>query len=811
MCKTEIRAQFNSYNMRVGYKNKDQRVQTIKEDDEKVVVYVCDQHYSWTDNGDGTHHSVCNYCYGVNKPHSYTKRNGVYTCICGDSKDFVSQAIWCAGNNTLYFVNEQEEYHAGGTYDGQTITSVWSGDQVTNTGTKAPGWYVWAVSFYAKRVVFEPSFAKARPTSLCKWFDSFASITAIEGIENLNTSECTTMEWMFGNCLNLESLNVNGFDMSLVTSTHAMFDRCEDLKTIICDKDWSGIPYSEGMFNGCESLKGAMGTVDYSAENANDITFANPETGYFTNTGAVFAQALWCAGNKTLYFIHPDTPYKAGEKYNGQQVTSVWSGGYVLSTGNTAPGWSAVKGEAQKVVFDESFAEAKPTSLVSWFSDFTSLTTADLNGLDVSEVQNATSMFSGCTSLTTLYCDNIWSIADTEGMFTGCTSLKGAVSYNSGSDNGTMANPASGYFMKKWTVKLLNDNNIVTVSNLSPYTNETVTISGTGDSNSGLTAVSVTGRRTDADITVTDNGNGTWSFTMPAEDVTVNEEINIAIFDNVDNSDMLKQYKGMMVNITYDRILSATQNANGTWTSKAYTTCLPYEVDLREEFNNDQVRLYELIFVNDDYEFVFNGVVPATIKAGKPYLVVVDSASINLSARNVVTLSYPEEEEGYGVVYPNLESWKNMENGVGWWRGTYRLIDNEECTQMKAFLLDSDGTWKGANNDTEAHRKVYVPTYRAYFLPKEFTDYRVYDTKFTVVGGGGDPTDSWFRLPDSYDGDFVSSDETGIQPTIHTIDADGTNTYCDLQGRKLGDKKPTRKGGYIKTTAEGNGKIVLIK
>lgn len=655
-----------SDNMRVGYKNKDQRVQTIKEDDEKVVVYVCDQHYSWTDNGDGTHHSVCNYCYGVKKPHSYTKRNGVYTCICGDSKDFVSQAIWCAGNNTLYFVNEQEEYHAAGTYDGQTITSVWSGDQVTNTGTKAPGWYVWAVSFYAKRVVFEPSFAKARPTSLCKWFDSFASITAIEGIENLNTSECTTMEWMFGNCLNLESLNVNGFDMSLVTSTHAMFDRCEDLKTIICDKDWSGIPYSEGMFN-------------------------------------------------------------------------------------------------------------------------------------------------GCTSLTTLYCDNIWSIADTEGMFTGCTSLKGAVSYNSGSDNGTMANPASGYFMKKWTVKLFNDNNIVTVSNLSPYTNETVTISGKGDSNSGLTAVSVTGRRTDADITVTDNGDGTWSFTMPAEDVTVNEEINIAIFDNVDNSDMLKQYKGMMVNITYDRILSATQNANGTWTSKAYTTCLPYEVDLREEFNNDQVRLYELIFVNDDYEFVFNGVVPATIKAGKPYLVVVDSASINLSARNVVTLSYPEEEEGYGVVYPNLESWKNMENGVGWWRGTYRLIDNEECTQMKAFLLDSDGTWKGANNDTEAHRKVYVPTYRAYFLPKEFTDYRVYDTKFTVVGGGGDPTDSWFRLPDSYDGDFISSDETGIQPTIHTIDADGTNTYYDLQGRKLGDKKPTRKGGYIKTTVEGNGKIVLIK
>ena len=188
MCKTEIRAQFNSYNMRVGYKNKDQRVQTIKEDDEKVVVYVCDQHYSWTDNGDGTHHSVCNYCYGVNKPHSYTKRNGVYTCICGDSKDFVSQAIWCAGNNTLYFVNEQEEYHAGGTYDGQTITSVWSGDQVTNTGTKAPGWYVWAVSFYAKRVVFEPSLPRPCGAQATRRSTSFILIRRIRLERNTTDS-----------------------------------------------------------------------------------------------------------------------------------------------------------------------------------------------------------------------------------------------------------------------------------------------------------------------------------------------------------------------------------------------------------------------------------------------------------------------------------------------------------------------------------------------------------------------------------------------------------------------------------------------
>ena len=40
------------------------------------------------------------------------------------------QVIWCEGNSTLYFTNSNETYAADGTYDGQTITQVWSGDAV---------------------------------------------------------------------------------------------------------------------------------------------------------------------------------------------------------------------------------------------------------------------------------------------------------------------------------------------------------------------------------------------------------------------------------------------------------------------------------------------------------------------------------------------------------------------------------------------------------------------------------------------------------------------------------------------------------
>ena len=45
---------------------------------------------------------------------------------------------------------------------------------------------------------------------------------------------------------------------------------------------------------------------------------------------------------------------------------------------------------------------------------------------------------------------------------------------------------------------------------------------------------------------------------------------------------------------------------------------------------------------------------------------------------------------------------------------------------------------------------------------------------------------------------------TGIQPTLRTIDADGTSRYFDLQGRMLNGKP--EKGLYIE-----DGKKILVR
>ena len=56
----------------------------------------------------------------------------------------------------------------------------------------------------------------------------------------------------------------------------------------------------------------------------------------------------------------------------------------------------------------------------------------------------------------------------------------------------------------------------------------------------------------------------------------------------------------------------------------------------------------------------------------------------------------------------------------------------------------------------------------------------------------------------NFEGDILNDPSTGISPIIHTIEADGTHCYFDLQGRQL-DSKPL-KGLYIE-----NGKKYINK
>jgi len=187
-------------------------------------------------------------------------------------------ACYTPGNTTLtFYYDDQCSSRPGTTYD------------LVN---EAPGWYYDLYdqstnSFPITRVVFDPSFAGARPTSTYGWFAYMVNLESIEGIGYLNTSEVTNMIFMFNNCSGLTSLDLSSFNTANVTIMYGMFQYCSNLRTIYVSDSWStaAVLNSDFMFDDCTSLVGGMGTTydeNYMDAARAHIDGGPSNPGYFT-------------------------------------------------------------------------------------------------------------------------------------------------------------------------------------------------------------------------------------------------------------------------------------------------------------------------------------------------------------------------------------------------------------------------------------------------------------------------------------------------------------------------------------------------
>lgn len=222
------------------------------------------------------------------------------------------------------------EGYAVYTSTNKTLTFYYDNLKQTRSGKVyslvGPQWYddyTDPMKTQCQHVVFDSSFADFYPTSLAYWFygfnalknySAYEKIPAIKGMENLNTSEVTTMQSMFDssnigsgdvdfslfdtrkvtnmmsmffNCTNIYSLDLSSFDTQNVTRTGSMFYNCKNLETIYVDDTWTmdKVNGSFMMFDGCTNLKGERGTT-YD-ENHTDAEYAHVDggtsnPGYFT-------------------------------------------------------------------------------------------------------------------------------------------------------------------------------------------------------------------------------------------------------------------------------------------------------------------------------------------------------------------------------------------------------------------------------------------------------------------------------------------------------------------------------------------------
>ena len=261
------------------------------------------------------------------------------------------------------------------------------------------------------------SFNTAKVWDLNGMFCDCNSLVSLD-LSSFNTSKVEDMTWMFSECNSLTSLDLSSFDAPKLWGTYQMFYNCSSLERIwVADDSVYWTSNSDefddtDMFLGCESLSGNISGKTYD-ENDVDSTWANVETGYFSVKQEAEMQAYAVFdGVDTLTFRYDDE----------MPSENAWD---VSDTEGFQP-WEAYQGSITTVVFDDSFAAARPQCTALWFDGLCNLETIEaIENLNTSAVTDMESMFNGCSTLTTLDVSNFdtSNVVYTGGMFAGCSGL----------------------------------------------------------------------------------------------------------------------------------------------------------------------------------------------------------------------------------------------------------------------------------------------------------------------------------------------------------------------------------------------------
>ncbi|WP_417166713.1 BspA family leucine-rich repeat surface protein [Segatella sp.] len=251
------------------------------------------------------------------------------------------------------------------------------------------------------------NFNTAIVTNMSYMFFNCANLSSLD-LSNFNTAIVSDMSLMFGGCSVLSSLDLSNFYTKEVRDMSYMFSRCSALTTIyasdkfVTSKVQSGI----SMFSACKNLKGTI--LNYK-DSKTDHTYANCGTnGYFT---PVFEYAEFNEGTGTLTFRRGLSKSKVA---------------YALNVEASDPGWLTHKDEIKEVVFDASFADARPTSCCQWFWYCTNLATIEgIENLNTENVTNMGVMFCRCQNLSSLDLINFntGNVTNMYGMFSNCQNL----------------------------------------------------------------------------------------------------------------------------------------------------------------------------------------------------------------------------------------------------------------------------------------------------------------------------------------------------------------------------------------------------
>ena len=384
----------------------------------KTVETTCTEHGYTT--------YKCSICHSIVKKYKTDKTDELkkHTLTYHEAKDGVKEHWQCDVCHKYFSdANATQEvsyasllYPAYAVFEGSTGTLTFKcspskpeGAYDLNEGEGRPAWI--NQSDNIKKVVFDTSFAMARPTSCYWWFAGCKNLTEIEGVENLNTRNVTSMRNMFDACSNLESLDLSNFDTQNVIYMNYMFYGCSKLTSLDLSKfNNQKVTGMISMFEGCSGLKSLnlskfntqsvtdMSNMFYGCSGLTSLDLSNFNTQNVEYMGSMFKG---CTGLTSLNL----------SMFNTQNVTNM--------------GWMFMGCSGLESLNLSNFDTQNVKHMSDMFSGCSALTSLDLSMFNIQNVEYMSCMFMGCSGLTSLDLSKFdtQKLQGMSGMFSGCSGL----------------------------------------------------------------------------------------------------------------------------------------------------------------------------------------------------------------------------------------------------------------------------------------------------------------------------------------------------------------------------------------------------
>ena len=335
----------------------------------------------------------------------------------------VAFAVYSADDQSLDFYKRFDVPEAGDTFNGKTVTKVYTGFEehtygkigYTHDVPDNAHWTALKTNVPWFDIRDEVSTIKVidsgvAPKSLEYWFYRFSNLKSAD-LSNLETSHITSIFYLFVLSTNLTSIKMPGLT-SACTDYRDSFSSCPELISLeMPECDFSGCNDFFRMFNNSEKLKIDCSDWNVPANALHDDFNRNAPGVILPKPWQSTAFAVFSSDDKSLNFYKrefKDMP-KVGDTFEGKTVTDVYTGiettrytpiDYNDSNGATNVPWYSRSSDCKNVsVVDNGI---KPNDIAFWFHRFKNCISFDVSKLDTSSVSCIEHIFYDCENVKNL-------------------------------------------------------------------------------------------------------------------------------------------------------------------------------------------------------------------------------------------------------------------------------------------------------------------------------------------------------------------------------------------------------------------------